>query len=807
MALCMLTAFIAFIPFIWQGEGVFLVRDDFNVQQIPFTIGLHNALLRQKGLDGWSWNYGLGASTIHAYSFYEMGSPFFWMTMLFPAAWFPYMVGWIYMLKYITAGMTSFFYLRRFVRNEVYAVTGALLYAFSGFQATNLLFYHFHDVVALFPLLLIGLDLMMEEEERREQIQQAPGMPGAKSRNVITSGRLCFVFAVFLNCLTNYFFFVHEVVFLILYFLTRYAVCGWKQLLRRILICILCGVWGAGMAAFLFIPSALYIFSNPRGSDSQIYLKNLVWDSRYFLHILKGFLLPGEPMHDQSSVLQGDYNSTACHLPFVGLVPALAYLFQRTDRYRWLSSLLIVLLICAFSPVLSAGFLLFNTIYQRWWFALVLMMALASVTVFDNADDYRRELKKSTIFCAAVLLLFFLLLRFVGWSEEEGLLLFHKDRFTALCIASLAGVCLTGFLLRKKDTRKIKTVHALLFCIVFCSVIFTALNLYLYRRESESAEDYMKTVRLYSQMEPIDEQYRYNSGDNVQTLSGEAAGLFGFSSTMSNSIWEFEHLFNHYRTSNHLNINSVPGLAQLLAGKYHVTKHSDEAHSVRSYDQDGIMQYVVADDACPIGFAMQYYITEEDLKALDLSKRGLMLMDAAVIAQADIPEVEGWLRKALPADFPEILGEDAVSAPESETEEGDIASDVANDETQINQYIQEKTAEAAASAVLDFDRDSDGFTCRTDYVNNTSVYFSVPYDPGWRAYIDEAEAQIIPSGGMMLLNVPAGDHSIRFAYHTRGYREGKWISIISCFAYIAVLIMAVKSRRHSLDSASAKKPA
>ena len=46
------------------------------------------------------------------------------------------------------------------MQNRDYAMLGAILYAFSGFTVYNIFFNHFVDVVAIFPLLLIGLCLL-----------------------------------------------------------------------------------------------------------------------------------------------------------------------------------------------------------------------------------------------------------------------------------------------------------------------------------------------------------------------------------------------------------------------------------------------------------------------------------------------------------------------------------------------------------------------------------------------------------------------------------------------------------------------
>ena len=69
-------------------------------------------------------------------------------------------------LKYGVASLTAYAYIRRFVKTPNAALIGALLYAFSGFQAYNVFFNHFHDVTAFFPLLLLALEQRVVDGRR-----------------------------------------------------------------------------------------------------------------------------------------------------------------------------------------------------------------------------------------------------------------------------------------------------------------------------------------------------------------------------------------------------------------------------------------------------------------------------------------------------------------------------------------------------------------------------------------------------------------------------------------------------------------
>ena len=84
---------------------------------------------------------------------------------MFPPEAFPYLVAWVLMLKYAVAGLTSCLYIRQYVNQPWCAVAGSVLYAWSGYQAANIVFYQFHDVTAFFPLLLLGLDYAVQTKK------------------------------------------------------------------------------------------------------------------------------------------------------------------------------------------------------------------------------------------------------------------------------------------------------------------------------------------------------------------------------------------------------------------------------------------------------------------------------------------------------------------------------------------------------------------------------------------------------------------------------------------------------------------
>ena len=109
-----------------------------------------NRMVKSGSLN-WGWAIDLGSSVINSYSFYLLGSPFFWLSCLFPYKAVPYIMPWLLMLKFAVGNLGAFGYLRRYAKNDNYAIIGALLYTFCGFSIYNIFFNHFIESVAKLP--------------------------------------------------------------------------------------------------------------------------------------------------------------------------------------------------------------------------------------------------------------------------------------------------------------------------------------------------------------------------------------------------------------------------------------------------------------------------------------------------------------------------------------------------------------------------------------------------------------------------------------------------------------------------------
>ena len=413
--------------YIIQNNGFFAMYYDYSAQEIPFNIFMNETV--KSGNVLWNWGIDLGSNFLEAFSFYNIGSVFFWLMLLVPAKLVPQAMGWMIIFKFAVAGATSAAYFDRHAEKKTAIIIGSMLYAFSGFQCSTVVFFHFLDAVALFPLMMIGLEQLAEDKKK---------------------GRLAV--ACLLNVLNNAVFFVAEVIFLVLFYVVRYLVpqlSGWnrtrkqeegKKKLSEILApigsCIVEGLLGMAMAGVLLLPAINGLMSNNRVSQHMQGYKWFSMSTEDWLKMIKAFFMPADPMCHYSSVVRVDWMSNAAYLPLFGMLFVIVYILNR--KKDWLSCLLKICFLIAIIPILNNMFTLFaDETYRRWYYMLILMMALATVKVLDKPQEYR--ILPGFLLHTAIIGLFILLTAVVEWDRAETEMIYYKERYILLIVLAVLG--------------------------------------------------------------------------------------------------------------------------------------------------------------------------------------------------------------------------------------------------------------------------------------------------------------------------------------------------------------------------------
>ena len=267
-------AALLFVPWMVYSGGYFFFYGDFNVQQIPFYQMIHDSI--RDGNLGWSYTTDLGANIIGSYSFYMLGSPFFWLTLPFPSEAVPYLMAPLLMLKFGFASLGAYTFLRRYVRNQSYAVIGGLLYAFSGFGIYNVFFNHFHEAMITFPFMLAAVDSFIYEKRK--------GLLGL---------------SVFAAAFVNYYFFAGQAVFIFIYWMVRTITGSYRMHIKEFLRFAFEVLMGFLCASVILVPSILAVLQNSRVNSFPNGWSALAYgnEQRYIHIIISLFFPPDMPAY------------------------------------------------------------------------------------------------------------------------------------------------------------------------------------------------------------------------------------------------------------------------------------------------------------------------------------------------------------------------------------------------------------------------------------------------------------------------------------------------------------------------------
>ena len=738
-ALGYFAAMLSFVVLLIRGDGIFTLGNDFNEQQIPFHMLANRAV--KSGNTGWSWSVDLGSSLIGALGFYVFGSPFAWISFLFSAEQYPYVTGWLYMAKYAAAAVCAYSYLKRFVGKK-YAALGAMLYAFAGFQSVNLIFHHFHDAVAFFPLMLTGYEKLSRE-----------GKKGALALGVAV------------NAFVNYYFLIQEVIFLILYFLVREGGHLWKR--RRLIgSCLLEGLIGIMMAGVLFVPSVLFTLENPRLTN---YLQVSNWfygGNRDYLQAVRALLFPGELMNAQSCIKEYDWSSWSAYLPMTGLALPLCYILKK--KRDWLSVLLTGGMVMTGIPLLNSVFGLFSdTNYHRWLFMLILLMSLASAVVLEN----RREYPVKSV-CAVLTL--FMTAMTVGsfwWSENRYQLIWQKDVFLTWSVTGIAGVLLTGLIVGAVRDQKRYLMGIGAGILAFC-VFTTGMTAWLYQRNSgQSPQEYYDRLKAFGQFSLPDERYRIASGDNTLLMANALSGTGSFTSMVSGSVFRFYEALGYPRPI--FSPEGPDGTREFLGGKYYVTAQPEEDAVILQEASGGKKRFYLCEyeNAMPVGSVYQSYMTETDFRKIPKELRAIAMLRCLIVPERREKEAAQILKK--------------YERPSAEK----------LSEKQKDACVKEREV----NGIRSMKKEPDGFTAKLNARKDGYVLFTVPYDDGFRAQVDGEPVEILETNGMMAVPVKKGENEIRFIWRNYDLIAGALCSVAGVTALAFYLQLTRRRERMRLS--------
>ena len=132
---------------------------------------------------------------------------------------------------------------------------------------------------------------------------------------------------------------------------------------------------------------------------------------------------------------------------------AAVFATMQARRKSWVKTLLPILFLMAFVPVLNSAFQMFNSgYYARWFYMLTLMMSLATVTALENPRaDWKRAIKWTLGFTLGIALPIGLMVQTGANGDGETVsigLEAYPSRFWAYVAIALLSLLLLSFLMK-----------------------------------------------------------------------------------------------------------------------------------------------------------------------------------------------------------------------------------------------------------------------------------------------------------------------------------------------------------------------
>ena len=770
VGLCALTAAIFFLPFYILDGGFFHYAGDFNSQQITFYrymngfvkgAGYPDSAFAGAPRNTFSWATDLGSGVMNAYSFYLYGSPFFWLSVLLPQSWLPYMMVPLLVLKFGVAGGGAFLYLRRYVKNENYAVLGACLYALSGFAVYNVFFNHFVDVVALFPYLLWALDEAIYENRH--------GL---------------FAFWVAVNLLNNYFFFVGQVIFLCIYFVCKLTAKDFRLTGRKFGHLLWESVLGVAMGCLLLFPAVLSLLQNPRTIDLSSGWGFLTYAKvQQYLAILLSWILPPDSPYLTSVWSEGviKWTSMTAYLPLCSLAGAMAYWRSRKADSK--KRIVAVCAVCALVPVLNSAFYALNSsYYARWYYMPTLILAAMTVNALEDPDvDLDAPARGIGWIMLATLVFAVVPVRDDTTGTWSFGVLKNPEQFFVVLGFGLLGLMLYRYLcgIWRQNSRFAQrmTAAVLVFACVFSMVHIGIGKFGQWHTDSDLVEQDTNALQLKNDLPEGD--YRidtYKIHDNIGMWLDKSC-LQYFGSTAAPSILSFYPGLGVKR-----DVRSEPeitnyALRGLLSVEYLITtpekreSFEDEADAGWTYlaDVDGYTLYH-NDNYVPMGFTYDYYVTKTTYEASVKTLRSNLLMRALVLEDEDVAQYGKYL-----TELPDAM----------------------LDDLHYDSYTQD-CADRRAHSCSVFQMNNAGFHAEITLEKQNLVFFSVPYDDGFTAYVNGEKADILQvDEGLMAVLCPAGASSIDFVYQAAGLSASRVVTAVAIPVWMVYVAYFVRRKRRS----------
>lgn len=412
----------------------------------------------------------------------------------------------------------------------------------------------------------------------------------------------------------------------------------------------------------------------------------------------------------------------------------------------------------------------------------VLILAAMTVSAWEDPSlDLARPARSIAFVMIATLAFALVPVQDAATKEWSLGVLQNPGQYCAVLAFGLGGLAVYHCICRRWQQRRVFARRLLAGVLAF-SCLFGIVHIGIgkfgqWHTDSDLVEQDTNALQLKNDLPEGD--YRidtYKIHDNIGMWLDKSC-LQYFGSTAAPSILSFYPGLGVKR-----DVRSEPeitnyALRGLLSVEYLITtpekreSFEDEADAGWTYlaDVDGYTLYH-NDNYVPMGFTYDYYVTKATYEASVKTLRSNLLLRALVLEDEDVKAYGQYL-----TELPDAM----------------------LDDLHYDSYTQD-CADRRAHSCSVFQMNNAGFHAEITLDKTNLVFFSVPYDDGFTAYVNGEKADILRvDEGLMAVLCPAGASSIDFVYQAAGLSASRMVTAVAIPVWVVYVAYFVRRKRRS----------
>ncbi len=725
--------------------------------------------LHSHGIPAWSFKAGMGQNIFP----FILRDPFDIILYIAGSSKIVYLTIYVEVLKIILAGMIFYNYLRLLNLSFFSALTGCVLFSFSGFMLEGSAWFIFSFEAFNFALLLLGFELLFLKDK----------WP-------------VFFTGIFLLCISMPFNLYLYGLFMLFYTIFRHLHTGrfdgikLFRLSGRLAILTIAAILLSGP---LLLQNVSLLLHSPRGAMSAQF-------GNEFRHI--PFLQLSDPLQIGTAILRffstdilgsgsnfkGWDTILGAPLFYCGLIclivaPQVFGSLNKRQRILFIASLILWLLPAVF-PYLRSALWLFSGVYYRGYSLFVAFLLIYFTA--HALDHIIRQKKVNYTTLAVSLSVLLLLLAFTPFIDKNTI--DRKIQAFAACMLIAYTVVLALLPAIKKINIARASIFALVAVEIICMGYITAnrrdaflMNWLqhekvLYNSYSLDAIKYIQSIdrsfyRVDKNFDPPTARYTdlnasqrqgynstssYNSFNQLYYISYlQFMGIAGKTSE-ADSRWAIGLIDNPMAESQ----NRVK---YFLSVKNY---HPQWPEMWDSLTTTGDVTIFKNKFVLPFGYACSSYISDSSLSGTSGKQRQLLSINTLIVQNKDVPALNKLTRFQI---------NDTVNTPPDFEHFKEAAIMPDRDTLTISRF-----EDNLISGTISLKKDK-------------LMYLSIPFDDGWHIFVDGQEKEkLIINGGMTGIYLDSGNHDIKIRYKLSHMVLGSVMSIIGA---LLVLLLAGLRRK------------